>query len=68
MMSSPGAFSAAGAADRLGEQLVGPLGGALVGQVQRDVGRHHADQRHGGHIEALGHQRGTDQDIQPGRR
>ena len=55
--------AAAGAADRLGQQLVRPLGGALVGQVQRDVGRHDADQRDLRHVEALGDERRADEHV-----
>ena len=60
-----GTFASAGPADRLDEELVRPLRGPLVGQVQRDVGRHDADERHARDVEALGDQAGPDEDIDP---
>ena len=59
------AVAAAGPADRLDEQLVGPLRGALVGQVERDVRRHDADQRHRRDVEALGDEARADEDVEP---
>ena len=60
-----GPLAAPGPADRLAEQLVGPLGGALVGQVEGDVGRHDPDQRDGRHVEALGDEARPDEDVVP---
>ena len=57
--------AAARAAHGLGEQLVRPLRGALVGQVERDVRRHDADQRDLRHVEALGDQARADEDVEP---
>src|SRR5207244_2490384 len=48
---APGA--AAGPAGRLGEELVRPLGGALVRQIQRHVRGHHPDQRDVGDVKAF---------------
>ena len=56
--------AAARAAHGLGEQLVGPLRGALVGQVERDVRRHDADQRDLRHVEALRDEAGPDQHVE----
>ena len=42
-----------GPPDRLGQQLVGPLRGPLVGQVERDVRRDDADERDVRDVEAL---------------
>jgi hypothetical protein len=60
-----GHLAATGPPDGLGQQLVGPLGGPLVGQVEGDVGRDDADQRDLGDVEALGHQARADQDVEP---
>ena len=68
MNATPGAVAPPGPSDRLREQLVRPLRGPLVGEVQRDVGGHDADQRDLGHVEALGHEAGPDQDVEPARR
>ena len=35
-----------GSTDRLGQELIGPLGRPLIGQVQGDVGADHADEAH----------------------
>ncbi|MEA2484196.1 MAG: error-prone polymerase, partial [Thermoleophilaceae bacterium] len=51
-----GTIATAGAPDRLREQLVRPLGGALVGQVQGNVRGHDANERHLGHVEPFGHE------------
>ena len=61
-------LAATGPADGLDEELVGPFGGALVGQVERHVGRHDADQGHRRDVEALGHEARPDQDVEPTRR
>ena len=45
MIASPGAIAPSGSAGGLGEELVRPLGGALVRQVEGDVGRDDADER-----------------------
>ena len=50
--------------DRLTQELVGPLGAPLIGQVEGDVGRDDADQRHGRDVEALGHEAGADEHVQ----
>ena len=65
MIARPGQLAAPGATDGLGQQLVRPLGGPLVGQVQGDVGRNDADERHLGDVQALGHQARADQHVQP---
>ncbi len=54
-----------GAADGLDQELVRPLRGALVGEVQRDIGRHDPDDGHARDIEALGDQARADEDVQP---
>ena len=64
-MRPAGPVAAAGPPDRLDEQLVGPLGGAFVGQVQGDVGRHDADERHRRDVEALGHEARPDEHVEP---
>ncbi len=51
-------------ADRLDEQLVRPLRGALVGEVECHVRRHDPDQRDRRDIEALGDEAGPDQDVE----
>ena len=63
-----GPLAATRPADGLDEELVGPFGGALVGQVERDVGRHDADQRHRRDVEALGDEARPDEDVEPARR
>ena len=60
--------AAAGPADRLDEQLVRPLRGALVGQVERDVRGHDADQRDRRDVETLGDEARADEDVEPARR
>ena len=62
------AVAAPGPPHGLGEQLVGPLRGALVGEVERDVGGHDADERHLGHVEALGDEARADEHVQPAAR
>ncbi len=57
--------AAPGPAHGLGQELVRPLRGALVGQVERDVGRHDADQRDLGHVEPLGDEAGPDEHVRP---
>ena len=42
--------------------------GALVREVERDVRRHHAHQRHLGDVEALGDEAGPDEDVEAARR
>ena len=49
----------------LDEELVRPLGGALVGQVERDVGRDDPDERHRRDVEALGDEARPDEDVEP---
>ena len=46
-------IAAAGPAHGLGEQLVRSLRGTFVGQVERNVGRNHADQRDLRHVYPL---------------
>ena len=65
MNARPGPLAAARAAHGLGEQLVRPLRGALVGQVERDVGRDDADQRHLRDVEALRDEARPDEDVEP---
>ncbi len=55
------------AADRLGQQLPGPLRRALIRQRQGDVRRHDTHERHLGHVEALGHEACPDEHIRPTR-
>ena len=57
--------AAAGPPDGLGQELVGPFGGPLVGQVQRDVGADDADEGDLRDVEALGDQAGADEDVEP---
>ncbi len=59
--------AAAGPAHGLGEELVRPLRGPLVGEVERDVGRHDAHERHLGDVEALGDEAGPDEDVEAAR-
>ena len=47
----------------LAEQLVRPLGGALVGQVEGDVGRHDPDEHDGRDVQALGDEARPDEDV-----
>ena len=65
MIAMPRPVAAARAADRLGEELVGPLRGPLVGQVERDVGRHDADERDARDVEALRDEARPDEDVEP---
>ena len=58
------AVAATGRPDGLGEQLVRPLRGALVGQVEGDVGRDDADQRHLRDVEALRDEARADEDVE----
>ena len=60
---APGPLAAPGATDRLDEQLPGPLGGALVGQVQRDVRGDDPDERDLGDVEPLRHEARPDEDV-----
>ena len=64
----PPPLASPGPADRLGEQLVGPLRRALVGQVQGDVGRDDADERHVRDVEALRDEARPDEDVELARR
>ena len=48
----------------LREELIRPLGGPLVRQIEGDVGRHDADQRYLGNVEPLGDQARADQDVE----
>ena len=57
-----------GPPDRLREELVRPLGGPLVGQVEGDVRRDDADQRHLGDVEALRDEARPDEHVEPARR
>jgi len=59
------ALAPPGPPDRLDEQLVRAFGGALVGEVERDIGRDDPDQRHRRDVEALGHEARADQDVEP---
>ena len=54
-------------ADRLGEQLVGPLRRPLVGQVQGHVGRDDADECHVRDVEALRDEARPDEDVELAR-
>ena len=56
--------AAPGPADGLDEQLVGPFGGPFVGQIERDIGRHDADQGHRRDVEALGDEARPDEDVE----
>ena len=49
----------------LREELERALGGAIVGEVQGDVGRHHGSQHDIGQVEALRRQLGADQHVRP---
>ena len=64
-MARPGRSPAPGSADRLGQQLVGPLRGPLVGEIEGDVGGNDADQRHLRYVQPLGHQARANQHVQP---
>ena len=64
MIAVPGLVAAPRAPDRLGEQLVGPLRGPLVGEVERDVRGHDADERHARDVEALRDQARADEDVE----
>ena len=55
-------------ADRLGEELVRPLGGALVGEVEGDVRRDDADEGHRRDVEALRDEARPDEDVERARR
>ena len=59
-----GPLSATGAPDGLGQQLIRPLRGSLVGEVESHVGRHHTHQRDFGDVEAFGHQTRADQNVE----
>ena len=61
-------LAAAGPARGLGEELVRPLRGPLVGQIERDVGRHDADERDVRDVDALGDEAGPDEDVEPALR
>ena len=58
-----GRVAAAGAAGHLHEELEGPLGGTEVGDVEREVGEEHGNERHAGHVVALAHHLGADEDV-----
>ena len=60
-----GPIAATGPTDGLGEELVRPLRGPLVGQVEGDVGADDADEGHLRDVEALGHQARADEDVEP---
>ena len=60
----PRPLAATGPPGGLGEELVGPLGGTLVGQVECDVGRHDADERHVGDVDPLGNQARPDEHVE----
>ncbi len=55
---------ASGPARDLREKLKGAFGGAEVGHVEADVGRHHTDEQHARKVVALGHHLGADEDIE----
>src|SRR5919197_1581158 len=61
---STGSVTAARPPDRLGDELVRPLGGAFVRQIEGDIGRHDANERDIRDVETLGDHAGTDQDIE----
>ena len=61
-------LAATGPADGLGEELVRPLGGALVGQVEGDVRRDDADERDVRDVEALRDEARPDEDVEPAAR
>ena len=65
MIARPGRVAPPGPADGLGEELVGPLRGALVGQVEGDVRRHDADERDRRDVEALRDEARPDEDVEP---
>ena len=58
-----GRVAAAGAPGHLHEELEGTLGGAEVGDVEREVGEQHRDQRHAGHVVTLAHHLRAHEDI-----
>ena len=60
-----GLLSPSRPADGLSQQLIRPLGGAFIRQVQRDIGRHDTDQGDLGHVQPLGDETGTDQHVEP---
>ena len=60
-----GQRTAPGPAGDLGEELEGPLGGAIVRQVQGHVGGDHRGERHARHVEALRGELRADQDVDP---
>ena len=64
MIARPGRSPRPARPDGLAQELVRPLGGALVGQVQGDVGRDDADQRHRRDVEALGDEARPDEDVE----
>ncbi len=61
-------IAAARPPDGLAQELVRPFGRPFVGQVERDIGRHDADERDGRHVEALGDETRADQDVRLARR
>ena len=65
MIARPGRSPRPARADGLREQLVGPLGRALVGKVEGDVGGDDPDERDLRNVEPLGHQARADQHVQP---
>ena len=62
-MTLPSIVATPGAAGDLGEQLEGALGGAEVGQAEREIGADHAHQRDAVHVVALGDHLGADQQV-----
>jgi hypothetical protein len=55
--------TSARAAGDLGEDLEGPLGGAVFRQVESSVSRNDTDKRHQWKIEAFGDHLGSDEDV-----
>ena len=58
-----GELSPSGAAGDLREELERPLRGAIVGQVERHIGRDDGGERHRRQVEALCRELGSDEDV-----
>src|SRR5436190_324475 len=63
--AGPTTLTTACAPDRLDQQLIRALRGAFIGEVERDVRRDDANQRHGRDVEALGDQARPHEDVGP---
>ena len=60
-----GAIATTGPPDRLDEKLVRPFRGSFVGEVQGDIRRDDPDESDGRHVEALGDEARSDEDVDP---